>query len=185
MKIIGFVGSGREDGSTSVIVKTILDAAKGNGHATKLVNLCKIDLKNCAACYFCKDKNPVKCARGDDFAKMIPQIAKADCLVIGTPIYFGHVSGPTKTFIDRWFAFFDSEKFVSKLPEGKKVILVTTSGSTPEYYKKIPEYLKGIFVKFFGMKLAGEIAVGEVGSAEDLKKKSAVLKKAEKLGKSL
>jgi multimeric flavodoxin WrbA len=185
MKIIGFVGSGRENGSTNLIVKTVLDSAKANGHNTKLVNLCAIDLKNCAACYFCKDKKPVKCARGDDFAKMIPQIEKADCLVLGTPIYFGHVSGPMKTFIDRWFAFFDSDKFASKLPEGKKVVIVTTCGATVDSYKNIGIYLKDIFVKFFGMKLAGEISVGLVGSADDLKKKPAILKKAETIGKAL
>ncbi len=42
----------------------------------------------------------------DDFWEIMGKVSEADCVVIGTPIYWWDISGLLKTFIDRWTDLF-------------------------------------------------------------------------------
>jgi multimeric flavodoxin WrbA len=42
-----------------------------------------------------------KCGLNDDLAPVLEKIAAADALVIGSPIYFGTVTGETRSFLER------------------------------------------------------------------------------------
>ena len=39
----------------------------------------------------------------------------------------GYITGQTKSFLDRWFAFLDASR-MSRLPQGKKAVLVFPQG---------------------------------------------------------
>lgn len=48
-----------------------------------------------------RGKSYGKCVLSDDLAPVLEKIAAADALVIGSPIYFGTVTGETRSFLER------------------------------------------------------------------------------------
>jgi multimeric flavodoxin WrbA len=63
-----------------------------------------LDYKGCTSCFACKlrgGKSYGKCAMKDDLAPVLEKIAHADALILGSPIYFGIVTGEMRSFMER------------------------------------------------------------------------------------
>ena len=104
MKVIGINGSPRKQWNTATLVAKALEGAAAQGATTELVHLYDLDFKGCRSCFACKSrggKSYGKCALNDDLAPVLDKIAAADALVIGSPIYFGTVTGETRSFLER------------------------------------------------------------------------------------
>ena len=66
-----------------------------------------MDFKGCKSCFSCKrigGKNYGKCAINDDLAEVLEKLSLCDGVILGSPIYFGDVTGELRSFIER-FAF--------------------------------------------------------------------------------
>ena len=132
MKKINLVNaSPRQNGNCSmameIIRKNISDAE------VEVFNLREKTVNPCIACNACKAKDTVFCVQKDDMADLLPRIDSCDALVVATPIYFGMINGPAKTFLDRIYPFFNPSK-----PNGtiaakfnKKCAIILTAGSMP------------------------------------------------------
>ncbi|MBJ6723338.1 flavodoxin family protein [Geomesophilobacter sediminis] len=104
MKVIGINGSARKTWNTGTLVAKALEGAAAQGAATELIHLYDLDFKGCKGCLACKTrggKSYGKCVLNDDLAPVLEKIADADALIIGSPIYFGGVTGETRSFIER------------------------------------------------------------------------------------
>lgn len=104
MNIIGINGSPRKQWNTATLVANALEGAEAKGATTELVHLYDLDFKGCKSCFACKTregKSYGKCVLKDDLAPVLEKIAVADALVIGSPIYFGTVTGETRSFLER------------------------------------------------------------------------------------
>lgn len=104
MTIIGINGSPRKTWNTATLVAKALEGAAAQGAATELVHLYDLDFKGCKSCFACKTrggKSYGACALNDDLTPVLEKIVAADALVIGSPIYFGSVSGETRSFLER------------------------------------------------------------------------------------
>lgn len=104
MTIIGINGSPRKQWNTATVVAKALEGAAAQGAATELVHLYDLDFKGCTSCFACKTrggKSYGSCAMKDDLTPILTKIATADALVIGSPIYFGSVTGETRSFLER------------------------------------------------------------------------------------
>jgi multimeric flavodoxin WrbA len=104
MNVIGINGSPRQQWNTATLVKKALEGAAAQGATTELFHLYDLDYKGCKSCFACKlrgGKSYGKCVLGDDLAPVLEKIAAADALVIGSPIYFGSVTGETRSFLER------------------------------------------------------------------------------------
>ncbi|NVN91587.1 MAG: flavodoxin family protein [Desulfuromonadales bacterium] len=104
MTIIGINGSPRKLWNTSTLVAKALEGAASQGATTELVHLYDLNFKGCKSCFACKTrggKSYGKCVLKDDLAPVLEKIATADGLVIGSPIYFGTVTGETRSFLER------------------------------------------------------------------------------------
>lgn len=104
MKVIGINGSPRKKWNTATLVAKALEGAAAQGAETELVHLYDLDFKGCRSCFACKTrggKSYGKCVLNDDLAPVLEKIAAADALVIGSPIYFGTVTGETRSFLER------------------------------------------------------------------------------------
>lgn len=99
VKIIGMVGSPREDGNTSFLVKTALKSAEDAGAETELINLGSAEIEPCVACDICKATG--ECAIYDDMREISEKLAGADGIIMGSPVYFGGVTSQMKMFMDR------------------------------------------------------------------------------------
>jgi multimeric flavodoxin WrbA len=104
MKVIGINGSPRKQWNTATLVAKALEGAAAQGASTELFHLYDLNFKGCVSCFACKTrggKSYGKCVLNDDLAPILEKIASADALVIGSPIYFGTVTGETRSFIER------------------------------------------------------------------------------------
>lgn len=61
------------------------------------------------------------CSINDKMTELLPKIADADCIIVGTPVYMVHVSGYTKNFLDRLFTFFVESNHTTRLLPGKSI----------------------------------------------------------------
>jgi len=104
MNVIGINGSPRKLWNTATLVGKALEGATAQGATTELFHLYDLDFKGCKSCFACKTRGGCsygKCVLNDDLAPVLEKIAAADALVIGSPIYFGTVTGETRSFLER------------------------------------------------------------------------------------
>lgn len=104
MKVLAINGSARKDRNTATVLKNALDGAASQGAETELVHLYDIDFKGCKSCLACKLKNGKsygKCAQRDGLTPVLEKIPDVDALILGSPIYFGSVTGEMRSFIER------------------------------------------------------------------------------------
>lgn len=104
MKILAINGSPRKEWNTATLINKALEGAASNGAETSLVHLYELDYKGCISCFACKKingKSYGKCAVQDDLTPVYAQINDADSLILGSPVYFGNVTGEMRSFMER------------------------------------------------------------------------------------
>ncbi|SHJ17003.1 flavodoxin family protein [Propionispora hippei] len=183
MKVMAFVGSPRRNGNTDRIVRAICKGARESGHEVDLYHLAEMNNKGCIACDACQLAKVDFCSIDDELTTLMPKIAKADCLIVGTPIYMLQVSGVTKHFLDRLRPFLKPDLTAKHLP-GKKYITVTCSGAPATAFSHVTEYLNQFF-GYFRMESAGHIVAGSLHERDDIIRQSDILEEAEDMGKKI
>jgi multimeric flavodoxin WrbA len=104
MKIIAFNGSPRKEWNTATLLQKALDGAASQGAETELIHLYDLNYKGCISCFACKTiggKSYGRCVVQDDLADVFSKVEQADAIILGSPIYWGTVSGEMKSFMDR------------------------------------------------------------------------------------
>ena len=136
-KIMIIDGGPRKNFNTASMLQRI---AEGAGSVSseievKTVRLYGLDYKGCMSCMACKIKGKATnvCKFKDALTPVLEEIAEADGLVLGSPIYFGDVTGQMRTFLERlafpWLSYND---YSMTAPKRMPVILVETMNGTPE-----------------------------------------------------
>ena len=104
MKAIAVNGSPRKKWNTGTLLNKALDGAESKGAETEIIHLYDYTYKGCISCFACKTrdgKSYGKCAINDDMTPVYERIKNADILILGSPIYFGDVTGEMRSFIER------------------------------------------------------------------------------------
>ena len=105
MKVIAINGSPRKGWNTETLLNRALEGAASKGAETELIHLYDLDFKGCISCFACKLKNGKsygRCAVKDELAPLLKQIEEeADAIILGSPIYFGTVTGEMRSFMER------------------------------------------------------------------------------------
>jgi multimeric flavodoxin WrbA len=104
MKVIAVNGSPRKNWNTAQLLAKALEGAAAKGAKTELVHLYDLDFKGCHSCFACKligGKSYGQCNIADDLKPILRKIETADALILGSPIYFGMVSGEMRSFMER------------------------------------------------------------------------------------
>lgn len=139
-KIILVNASPRKKGNCAKAMEIIQENAKNA--EVEVFNLREKTVKPCLACGACKKKDVAECVQKDDMAELLPRLDACDALVVASPVYFGMVNGPAKTFLDRTYPFFNPSKpnMTAATKFGKKLAVILTAGSGPaDAYTKIGE----------------------------------------------
>lgn len=127
MKVIAINGGPRKGWNTATLLDKALEGAASQGAETELVNLYDINFKGCTSCFACKvkgGKSYGKCGWKDGLTPVLEKIEEADALFVGSPIYFGMVTGETRSFLERLFfqyLVYDRERTIltkKKIPVG-------------------------------------------------------------------
>ena len=90
--------------NTATLLGKALEGAASQGAKTELIHLYDLNFKGCISCFACKTKGGKsygRCAVKDDLTPVFRKIEKADAIILGSPIYFGNVSGEMRSFMER------------------------------------------------------------------------------------
>lgn len=184
MKVLAIIGSPRKTGNTTALVNAVCKGAAAAGHETEVINITDLNIHDCTACCACKTGKVEYCALNDDMQQLYAKIVAADCLVIGTPVYMGQMTGHLKNFFDRWYAFMDSNYQIYHV-SGKKYITVTASGAPAEIFQSLTDYLNHWLASFFKMQLVHNIVAGGLGPEDAINSQPELLALAESTGQAL
>ena len=136
-KIIIIDGGPRKNFNTVQLLQRFADGAKSadSDVEVKTVRLYDLDYKGCMSCMACKLKGKASniCRFKDALTPVLEEIAQADGLVLGSPIYFGEVTGQMRAFLERlafpWLSYND---YSLTAPKRMPVVLVETMNGTPD-----------------------------------------------------
>lgn len=104
MKVLAINGSPRKGWNTATLLNKALEGAATEGTETELIHLYDLNFKGCRSCFACKlkdGKNYGKCAQKDELTPILEKIREIDVLILGSPIYFGTVTGEMSSFLER------------------------------------------------------------------------------------
>ncbi|KNZ40408.1 flavodoxin family protein [Acetobacterium bakii] len=160
MKVIAINGSPRKNGNTAILLGKALEGAASKNAETELIHLYDLNYKGCISCFECKrlgGQSYGKCPVKDDLLDVFEKIESADAFILGSPIYFGEVSGEMRCFLERLFFqyhVYDKDRSILTPKEIKTGFIFTMNA--PErvikeigYEKKIKGY-EEILKHFFG-----------------------------------
>ncbi len=137
MKIVIIDGGPRKNFNTASLLQKFAEGAisVGKNVEVKTIRLYGLDYKGCMSCMACKIKGKASnvCKYKDALTPVLEEIAQSDGLVLGSPIYFGDVTGQMRTFLERlafpWLSYND---YSLTAPKRMPVLLVETMNGTPE-----------------------------------------------------
>lgn len=136
MKTIIIIDGGpRKTFNTASMLKKFAEGATSASDQieVKTIRLYGLDYKGCMSCMACKVKGKATniCKFKDGLTPVLEEIAQADGLVLGSPNYFGEVTGQMRTFLERlafpWLSYND---YSMTAPKRMPVLLIETQNGT-------------------------------------------------------
>ena len=188
MKVLILNASPRKNGTTTKILSAI---KKGllKKHQVEWVDIARLDMKPCVGCLKCR---PDKiCAMQHDDAHIVGKsIMEADALVVGTPTYWGNMSGQLKVLFDRCVPIFEYTNGlkIKHVQKGKTAMIIVTSAA-PFPVNLLGSQGRGAVksvktvLKAGGYKITNVLNISGTNHFEKHSKK--LLKKAIKLGENI
>lgn len=159
MKVMAINGSPRRNWNTAQLLESALEGAASAGAETEFVHLYDLDFKGCKGCMSCKLRDcadPGRCVRDDGLTPVLDGIREADALVLGSPIYFGDVTGEMRCLMERlFFPLLDYENPANSYGSPKRTALVYTMNVSEKQadeigYRAMFRRDAGLMGKFFG-----------------------------------
>ena len=140
MKVLAINGSPRKKRNTATLLGKAIEGATSQGADTELIHLYDLDFKGCRACYSCKligGKSYGKCAARDDLTPILKEVEEVDAIIVGSPIYFGSVTGESRSFLERLMYPFWNLADSSVLPQKRiPTGLIYTMGAPEDQMKE-------------------------------------------------
>lgn len=143
MHILAINGSPRKKWNTATLLEKALEGAASQGATTELLHLYDLNYKGCTSCFACKligGPSEGRCAIQDELRPVLERIeTEVDALILGSPIYFGSMSGEMRSFLERllFAPLVYSQPPRSIFPRTIKTAVVYTMKVTEELSKQI------------------------------------------------
>ena len=136
-KIIVIDGGPRKNFNTASMLQKFAEGASSVSDLieVKTIRLYGLDYKGCMSCMACKIKGKASnvCKFKDTLTPILEEIALADGLVLGSPIYFGDVTGQMRTFLERLaFPWLSYKDYSLTAPKRIPVVLMETMNGLPD-----------------------------------------------------
>ena len=177
MNIVILSGSPRKGGNTEILAESFAQGASSK-HNVDFISVRHYHINPCIGCNSCFKRDDQSCIQKDDMQTVYDKLAKADMLVVASPVYFYGISSQLKALIDRCHnPLRDSFKI-------KKVALLLVGAATlPELFDSILVQYR-LCINYFHLEDCGKILVRGVKEKGDIKNTNA-LKEAFSLGASI
>lgn len=169
------------EGHTARLVEEVMRGAEEAGHEALIYYLGEMEIR------------PLDEGDGgysypdDDFTELMPHIESMGGLVLGTPIYYDHVSSRAKLFIDRLYYYSKShgEEYRKRFPDGVKFVNAVTCGwDRVDVYGEVVRWLNGRMTNYWNMTIHGSLKAHGTGS-NPVRDNEGILKRARELGRTL
>ncbi|MDE6273365.1 MAG: flavodoxin family protein [Muribaculaceae bacterium] len=130
MKVLVINGSPHLNGCTARGLKEVEDTLRGHGIEIKHIDVANKDVRGCIACGFCRNNG--KCVFNDVVNEAASELADADGLLVGTPVYYAGANGQLLAFLDR--LFYSTATTIDKtMKVGAAVVSSRRAGSTSAF----------------------------------------------------
>ena len=178
--ILGICGSGRKEGNTGALVEEVL---KGTGSETELVWLIDLNVGYCTGCMRCTFEG--NCWQKDGMTDLYKKLIDCEAMVIGSPGYYGDVSGLVKSMMDRSIAlgYMGIGKESETPMHGRKPLVdkpaAIVSVVAGHGFERSLETMER-FVNYGEMKLVGKL--GAVAGMQDVRELKNIMDEASGLG---
>lgn len=101
MKVVAVNGSARESGNTRILLDQVCAELNQAGIETQVFELAGKNIHGCRVCATCSGPDPECTQYDDDINEVLPELLKADGILLGSPVYFSDVTPEMKALIDR------------------------------------------------------------------------------------
>jgi len=174
MRVAAFVGSPRPDGVTDAIVRQVLVGAEDKGADSAVFHIGLLHIMGCHACMKCRETGV--CILDDDMKPLFNELKKADCIILGTPIYFYYMTAQMKAFTDRLFSLI-GKGFKGRLGRKKTILVVTQGADDPELFSSQIESMKKAW-SMAGLDIIETVLACALESAEEVMEDEELMEKA-------
>jgi NAD(P)H-dependent FMN reductase len=180
--------SPRKKGVTTSVLKAMADGISAENQI-EWIDVNKLSIKPCIGCLKCRPDK--ECVLPPDDAHRIGKLLKtSDLLIVGTPTYWGNITGPLKLLFDRnvpTFEYIEGGKLPRPNLKGKKAIIVIASAG-PFPFNLLPSQSGGTVralktvLRSGGYKIVRTINIPNANHFDKVKTK--LLTKAKTIGES-
>lgn len=165
MNILFLNASPRLNGYTAGTMR-LIESHLDSKHIIQWININNLNIKPCQGCLQCRpDKSCI--LPHDDGHRIAKLIRNADALVIGSPTYFGNITGPFRTLIDRSLtALEDISSSGLEMPRplhtGKRAAIVTACNSPSPFSELINQAAGALLAMQTTLTAGGYAIVGSI-----------------------
>ena len=153
------------------------------GFVCKRYCLGEMEIEYCLGCRKCESDN--RCVHDDDMNILYSEIKACDGVLIGSPSYWGDITGQLKVFIDRSLHLCNTRTGKSILPHGKFAgSIAVRSGELDAENLRIIQTLEHYF-RHLDMNPLVRLSVTGASRPADVAANEALMKKLNKFGSHL
>ena len=171
------VGSMRKEENIDLLAKAFVDGASKKNDV-EIISVTEYKVNPCIGCNSCFERKDNSCFQKDDMEIIYRKLAKADMIVIASPVYFYGISSKLKAIVDRLHTPLRNTFRIKKLG-----LLLVAAATLPTVFDAIEIQYK-LVLDFFKLEDAGRVLVRGVKDKGDIKGNKA-LEEAYKLGMSI
>ena len=185
IKVLGINASPRAGGNTDVAVDKVLEGAKNKGADTEKIILSELKFIPCQECEIPNDDGT--CNFRDDMDAVYQKIKDADVIILGSPIFFGSISGQTKVMIDRFQCAWRAKYILKKDAFSEKKIgafIAVAASDRKDFFENAKAIVKNFFATL-NIEYKEELFFSGIDEKGDILKHPDLLEKAYKLGEDI
>ena len=175
--VVAVVGSPRGRSNTAALVAAALGELEAAGAACETISLRGVTIAPCLAHDACADY--AACPQDDDAARVLERVYAADCLILGTPVYYENVSAQMKALIDRSLFRYSHDQWLRASAVG--LVAVTAETGLQDALEALRRYVD--------LSSEGEIPTytcgGYAGDAGEAAADATLLSEARTMGRAL
>lgn len=154
-KVMAINGSPRKNWNTAKLLQSALKGAESVGAETEFIHLYDLNFKGCISCFGCKRKGaePCRCYLKDDLSPVLEKIMESDVLFLGSPIYFGDITGEMRSLMERlFFITMTYDDYSKQVYPGhiNAAFFFTMNMGNVDFYKPIMENTVSMLKRFGG-----------------------------------
>jgi multimeric flavodoxin WrbA len=184
-KILVINGSPVKNGNTATLVNWFCEGAREKGAQVEVVNAAFLKYKSngCISCRRCQKIKEYKCVIPDEAQPVLEKMARADVIVMATPLYFYGPSAQLKLIMDRMFSLYkwDNKADTMETPLKGKTFALIASAFEDVGLDNLEKPF-AITADYSGMKFES-LVVANAGESGEVEKIPGIRQKAVEFGK--